>query len=233
MSKKRRRRIFLNSVRRLGLLVKWLGLLVMPTLILAVWKNKQARRTDKQSEQAINPEQIDISDGKRVWHSLVKLSSRLDPHGSDSSTQYDRIISILLAIFEADENRAYAVASKARGVLQTVGFVFAGNITALTLALRDGVVYATLTFVLIVVSACYLFCTIVAYFRVDHPRPLQVLEPHDAFDTERFGWRLLLAIKKNRDLSIYRTNFTVSAIRDVVRALVTAVVAVIVAIPTM
>lgn len=221
MNKGQRRRVFTRSI-------KTLGLLVLPTVIYVGWKYFQSKRAGTLPKRDVDFEEVET-----IWYDLLTAGSRRERAPLvDPSMQHDRVVNNLLSIYQSDENRAYVVASKARGVLQTVGFVVTGNIAALTLALRDGVSFSLFSIILISVSAFYLVCTVVAYLLADHPRKWHVLDPEHVFTAEQFGSQLLATIQQNRDLSIYRTNFTVSAIRDVVRALVTAVAAVILAIPS-
>ncbi len=219
-------------------LVKWLALLVLPSLIDALRKHYYANRSGESAEGGTRDEQLDekwdtfLGQLKDAWPRHLDEGSSGEQVCGDRTAQSDRVINILLSIIQSDENRAYAVASKARGVLQTVGFVVAGNIAALTLALRDEASYFLFTAILSSLSTFYLVCTVISYLLADHPRLWHVMDPNDALKPDEFGPRLLTVIHRNRDLSIYRTNFTVSAIRDVVRSLVAVVVAVIVAIPT-
>lgn len=207
---------------------KRLGLLLLPTLIHVRWTLFRSKRAGTLQERDIDLEKVEGE-----WYDLLKEGSRRERVPLvDRFTQHDRVVNNLLSIYQADENRAHAVASKARGVLQSVGFVVAGDLAALTLSIRNGVLLFPLAIVLLLLSAFYLVCTVVSYFLADHPRAWHVLDPEHVFTAEQFGSRLLAVIQQNRDLSIYRTNYTVSAIRDVVRALVAATLAVIAAIPT-
>lgn len=194
-------------------LIRSLGMLVVPTLIHVRWKYSRT------SAGKLHERDVDFEKAEREWYDQLTAGSDRERFPlADRYAQHDRVVNNLLSIYQSDENRAHAVASKARGVLQSVGFVVAGNLAALTLSIHDRVSLFPLAIVLLLVSVFYLICTVVAYFLADHPRPWHVLDPEQAITAEQFGSRLLAAIQQNRDLSIYRTNYTVSAIRDVVRA---------------
>lgn len=172
-----------------------------------------------------------------AWHANRKLSKQTtrDP-GGDSTKWYETLrtcpveqrefaVATLLSTFESDQNRIRGVESKARGVLQTAGLVFAGDAVAINLAVTDRGPNSTIVFWLVTISGLYLAAAIWAALYVDKPGERQVLDLKDILPPERAGAALAMATDLNRAMSISRTNLTESAIFDVARALVVAAAA--------
>ena len=143
--------------------------------------------------------------------------------------QREYAVNTLVSLFESDQNRIRGVESKARGVIQTAGLVFAivfaGDAVALNLALREESLRSALVFVLVAASGVYLLAALVASLYVEKPRQHHVLDPDDVLPPELAGSKLAIATKLNRSGSITRTNLAESAIFDAARALVTAALA--------
>ncbi len=172
-----------------------------------------------------------------AWRANRKLGEGETHHlGSDRSNWYDKLqacppeerelaVATLLSVFESDQDRIRGVESKARGVLQTAGLVFAGDAVAINLAVTQHGAYSTIVFYLVGVSSLYLAAAIWAALCVDKPGQRHVLDLEDVTPPARAGSALAVATSRNRIASISRTNLTESAIFDAARALVWAAAA--------
>ena len=172
-----------------------------------------------------------------AWRANQKLSNETTRHpDNDSMNWYEKlqacpdderelVLATLLSTYESDQSRIRGVESKARGVLQTAGLVFAGDAVAINLAVTDRGPHSTTVFWLVAVSSMYLAAAIWAALYVDKPGERHVLDLKDILPPERAGAALAVATKLNRTASISRTNLTESAIFDAARALVMAAAA--------
>ena len=150
--------------------------------------------------------------------------------GTCPREERDIVVTSLLALFESDRSRERGIESKARGVVQTAGLVFAGIAVALNLTLRQWVSTSPIVVVLLMVSAFYLFTAVGAALYVEKPGERKVLSPEDTLSPEQTGATLAVATILNRTASISRTNLTESAIFDVARSLVAATVALLITV---
>ena len=184
---------------------------VRPTLIRTLWVNRKLK-TD--SRDLTGP-------GREEWREELR---------SCSNVEHRLAITTLLSIFESDQGRVRAVGSKARGVLQTAGLVFAGDAVALNLALREGLLYSPGVLVGLSLSGIYLTAAVWAALYIDKPAVQHVLAIEDVLALDTLAPTIAESITSNRTSSIFRTNLAEAAIFDVARALVAAAGALIVTI---
>ena len=205
-----------SLIRPASRLAAWLASrfwrIVRPTLFEIYSAN---RRISKVSELDVDSEEAD-------WH--TKLQDLMPDERALT-------VSTLWSVYESDQNRIRGIESKALGVLQIASLVFAGDVAALTLALRQGAWHPKLAIWLVAVSCVYLGMALVASVSVAKPCPRYMLKPADVLPPELVGARLAMATLLNEPTSIARSNLTTSAIFDVLRALIAVAAALVAAIP--
>ena len=185
-----------------GRLILRLWRLVRPTLLRALWANRVLK--EKSQGQTYT--------GEKDWQERSKSYSLEDR----------RIITAnLLSVFESDQNRIRSIGSKARGVLQTAGLVFAGDAIAINLAFREGML-DSLIIGLLVLSGIYLVAAVGAALYVDKPTVQHVIDLDEVLARHQTVVTIAVSIALNRTASISRTNLTEAAIFDIARALVVA-----------
>lgn len=194
-------------------LVRCVWITARPSLFRALWVN---RRIPKIPEHIAEREEAD-------WRRRLRASTREDQ---------ELAVNILLTGHESDQNRIRGIESKALGVLQSAGIVFAGDVAALTLATRENASHAQLAIWLVVASWAYLVAALGASLFVAKPGQRFVFSNADLLPPDLAGARLAIASRLNQAASIARSNLTESAIFDAARAFATAAVALVLAIPT-
>ena len=122
--------------------------------------------------------------------------------------------------------------SKAIGVLQIAGLIFAGDVAALTLALRQNASYTTFVLIFLLLSVMYLVSVLVASSVVMTPKPRHVLGVDEVLPPDLAATKLIMYMKLNARASTVVNNLTTASVSDAVRAFVVTVVALIAAVPT-
>lgn len=194
-------------------LVRCIWITVRPSLFRALWVNRRIRKI---------PEHIAERE-EANWRRRLRASTREDQ---------ELAVSILLTGYESDQNRIRGIESKALGVLQSAGIVFAGDVAALTLATRENASHAQLAIWLVVASWVYLVAALGASLFVAKPGQRFVFSNADLLPADLAGARLAIASRLNQAASIARSNLTESAIFDAARAFATAAAALVLAVPT-
>ena len=194
-------------------LVRCVWITVRPSLFRALWVNRQIRKIP---EHIAEREEAD-------WRRRLRASTREDQ---------ELAVNILLTCYESDQNRIRGIESKALGVLQSAGIVFAGDVAALTLATHENTSHAQLAISLVFASWAYLVAALVASLLVAKPGQRIVFNNADLLPPDLAGAKLAIASRLNQAASITRSNLTESAIFDSARAFAIAAVALVLAILT-
>lgn len=134
----------------------------------------------------------------------------------------EMVIGILLSTYESDQNRVLGIESKARGVLTAASLVLVVNIAILNYSvIRQTLNY--IMFIMIGFSFVYLVSALWASFRVEKISPRWVLDVSEVLSPEITGYKLAECIERNRYYETARTNLAESAIFDIARAFLAAI----------
>lgn len=202
-------RTLLGSSTIIWMAVRYLARIVRPTLIYVLVINTRMSK--------VSLEEDDCDEKK--WHKrLIKY---------DTKTR-EMMVEILLSIYESDQSRVLGIESKARGVMTAASLVLVVNIAVLNYSIRENLHYIVL--VLIGLSFVYLVTALLASFRVEKTSPRWILGVDEVFSQEIAVYKLAEYIEKNRYYETARTNLTESAIFDIARAFVVAILAIILAL---
>lgn len=204
------RKRILSRIVKLRPIVHPVWRIARPTLLPALLANRKM------------PE--DTSAGKEeAWR------DRLRECGPNDLTS---ALNTLLVMHESDQNRIRGIESKAMGVLQIAGLIFAGDVAALTLALRHNSSYTTFVVLLLLLSVMYLVSVLIASSIVMTPKPRHVLSVDEVLPPDLAATKLVMCMQLNARASTVVNNLTSASVSDAVRAFVITVVALVASVPT-
>lgn len=200
----------LSRIAKLRPVVHTIWRIARPTLLPALLTNRKV------------PEDTS-ADEEEAWRERLTECS---PNDLTSA------LSTLLVLYESDQNRIRGMESKAIGVLQIAGLIFAGDVAALTLAFRQNASYTTFVVIFLLLSIMYLVSVLIASSIVMTPKPRHVLGVDEVLPPDLAATRLIMSMKLNARASTMINNLTSASVSDAVRAFVVTVVALIAAVPT-
>ena len=202
-------RTLLRSSAIIWMAVRYLARIIRPTLIhVRVINNRMSKVSLEEDGRE-----------EKKWHKvLINYDTRT----------HKMMIEILLSIYESDQSRVLGIESKARGVMTAASLVLVVNIAVINYSIRENLHYIVL--ILIGLSFVYLVTALLASFRVEKTSPRWVLGVDEVFSPEIAIYKLAEYIEKNRYYETARTNLAESAIFDIARAFVVAILAIILAL---
>ena len=191
--------------------VDWLWRIIRPTLITALCVNSRVHNIS--SDEADSYEDA--------------FRKELD---NCTPEELSFALNTLVSLQGSDHLRIRGIETKAFGTLPVAGLVMAGNAFTLNLVLDRQTQSATWATIAIVASAIYLLASLVAELYVRTLRDSYELTSDDVLSSKDAGARLARYMKLNQHASTKLSNLTDAAIYDVRRALVTAAIALTIAV---
>lgn len=200
----------LSRIAKLHLILHPVWRVARPTLVPALLKNRRIPEDTSAGEEG-------------AWRDRLR---ECDPNDLTSA------LSTLLIMYESDHDRIRGMEAKAIGVLQIAGLIFAGDVAALTFALRQNASHTTFVIALLLWSAVYLLSVLTASSMVMIPKRRYLLSVDEALPPDLTATKLVMYMKLNARTNAIVSNLTTASASDAVRAFVVTVVALIAAVPT-